>query len=74
MAEEIPAGKPDNNKNRAEGLTEDSSLYGVSIRGWLAVIMVSTICAMSFFKIDVVEPLYSSILLSLGFYYGQKNK
>lgn len=52
----------------------ESKVYGVSIRGWLAVILVSTVCIMSGLGIEVKEPLYSMVLLAIGFYYGQKTK
>lgn len=52
----------------------ESKLFGVSVRGWLAGILTLTVCMMSGFGIVVKEPLYSAFLLALGFYYGQKNK
>ena len=52
----------------------DSSLGGVSIRAWLAVILTLTVCLMSGLGIAVTEPLYSALLLTLGFFFGQKNE
>ena len=58
-----------------EQLPKDSSkLFGVSIRGWIVILMVITMCGMSIYGINIVEPLYSSILLGLGFYFGQSRK
>ena len=51
---------------------ERSQIAGVSIRGWLAVMLSATVCGMSASQITVVEPLYSAMLLALGFYFGQK--
>jgi len=53
---------------------DDSRPFGVSMRGWLALIIVLTVCGMSAFSVMVVEPLYSMALLALGFYFGQKTK
>lgn len=50
----------------------DSRVYNVSIRGWLAVMLTVTICAMSGFSIKVEEPLYSIATFAIGFYFGQK--
>jgi len=52
----------------------ESKVFGVSVRGWLAIILVVTTCAMSFVGRQVIEPLYSMVLLSIGYYYGQKGK
>ena len=57
-----------------EPIGDTSKIIGVSIRGWLVVIMVLTMCGMSVFMLEIKEPLYSSILLGLGFYFGQAKK
>ena len=61
---------------------KDSSVFGVSIRAWLAVVIVGTVCVISagnaasliFRKeeVTIAEPLYSMAVLALGFYFGQK--
>ena len=55
---------------------EELKLFGatVSARGWLALLMTGTVCGMSAMQITVEEPLYSALLLALGFYFGQKVK
>ena len=50
----------------------DSRPFGISMRGWLAVLLVVTICGMSAFGMPVLEPLYSMGFMALGFYFGQK--
>lgn len=50
----------------------ESQLFGISVRGWITVIMVSTVCAMAVMKIDVKEPLYSLVTMAVGFFLGQK--
>lgn len=51
-----------------------STMFGVSIRAWLAVMLVSTVCAMAVMSNPVDEPLYSLSIMSVGFYFGQKVK
>lgn len=65
MSEET--AKPETNGN-------ESNVLGISIRGWLASILVLTVCIMSAWKVEVTEPLYSMATLALGFYFGQKVK
>ncbi len=48
-----------------------SQLMSVSVRGWLTLITVLTVCFMEIFKIGVSEPLYSMSLIMVGFYFGQ---
>lgn len=52
----------------------ESQIFGVSIRGWLAVMMILTMCAMGFLGLEVKEPLKSSISFALGFYFAQSKK
>lgn len=53
---------------------DESKIYGVSIRAWITVMMVTTVCLMSAMKATIVEPLYSGFLMGLGFFLGQKSK
>lgn len=55
-------------------MNEESKIYGVSIRGWITICMVLTVCIMSGFKQAITEPLYTGFSMALGFYLGQKNK
>jgi len=50
----------------------DSQIVGISVRAWIAMTLVVTVCTMSFLRFEVMEPLYSALLLTLGFYFGQK--
>ena len=64
----------------------DSQVLGVSVRAWLAIMLTATVCIMNLvalwpslhglnqYVLKIEEPLYSGWLLSLGFYFGQKNK
>jgi hypothetical protein len=50
----------------------ESKVLGVSARGWIAVIIVTTVCILSGLSVEVKEPLYSLAVLSVGWYFGQK--
>lgn len=55
-------------------MTSDSTLFGVSIRAWLAVMLIGTVCGLVSVGKEIKEPLYSMATLALGFYFGQKGK
>ena len=57
----------------------ESRVIGVSVRGWIALLLTATVCAMNLIPqfgnaipVKIEEPLYSGWLLALGFYFGQK--
>ena len=50
----------------------DSKLLGVSVRAWIAIMTIATVCAMQAAGLKVEEPLYSLVLMVAGFYLGQK--
>lgn len=50
----------------------DSHFLRVSIRAWIALILVATVCYMALAALPVEEPLYSLATLAVGFYFGQK--
>ena len=52
---------------------EESQLAGVTIRGWLAVMLVGTVCLGHFLKIDVKEPMYTLVIMATSFYLGSKS-
>lgn len=54
--------------------TGESMFLGISVRGWLAAVIICTVCGMSFFNVKVQEPLYSLVLVVSAFYFGQKTK
>ena len=55
-------------------MNDESKTLGVSVRGWLAVCIVITVCSMSHLRLEVKEPLYSGFLIALGFYLGSKTQ
>jgi hypothetical protein len=52
----------------------DSKIANVSLRGWISVIVILTVCLMSGLQIEVKEPLYTLAGLIVGFYFGSNNK
>jgi len=54
-------------------MTTESRMFGVTIRGWIAVLIVLTVCAMSLMKIEVKEPLYTLVISAVSFYLGSRN-
>jgi hypothetical protein len=52
----------------------DSKVFNVSVRGWIAVFVVSTVCACAIMRICVTEPLYTLSVAIVSFYYGQNFK
>jgi hypothetical protein len=52
----------------------ESKVLGVSVRGWIASIIIVTVCAMSVMRIDIAEPLYGLAMAAMGWYFGQKEK
>lgn len=62
-------------------MTEDTQafkkrdrIFNTSTRGWIAVIVVVTICVMGLIKIEVKEPLYTIGIAAVSFYFGQNTK
>ncbi len=53
---------------------DHSTLFGVSLRGWIALIVVLTVCIMSFAMKEIKEPLYTLAGLIVGFYFGANPK
>jgi len=51
----------------------ESNVLGVSIRGWLAVVTVLTLCIMAYLGKKVDEPFYTIVISIVSFYFGQKS-
>ena len=52
---------------------KESSLFGITVRGWIAVIIVVTVCIMSLLRFDVKEPLYTLVISAVSFYLGSRS-
>jgi hypothetical protein len=64
----FPATDRENNNGQT------SHIYGVSLRGWLALILLVTVCIIQGAGRDIKEPLYSMAVMALSFYFGQNSK
>lgn len=51
-----------------------SSMFHVSVRGWLAIGLAGTVCYMQATGQTVDEPLYTLATVALGYYFGQKGQ
>ena len=54
--------------------SKESMILGVSARGWLAFIVIMTVCIMSACGVTVDEPLNAMVHIMVGFYFGQKGQ
>lgn len=60
---------------RSEGpksANAESQAFGISIRGWVTLLVLGTMCIMSVLGKPVDEPLRSATIAALAFYFGQK--
>ena len=57
-----------------DALNGDSHFVKISVRAWISIILVLTVCVMAVLARKVDEPLYSLATLAVGFYFGQKVK
>lgn len=53
---------------------DDSRIWGVSLRGWITLLLVTTVCIMALSTIEVKEPLYTMAVAAVSFYFGQKTQ
>ena len=51
---------------------DNSQILGVSLRGWIALIIVLTVCLMSGLGVEIAEPLYTLSGMVLAFYFGHQ--
>ena len=57
---------------RAKQHAGESGFLGLSIRAWLALILVVSFCALCFLRPGLEEKLYLLVAVAIGFYYGSK--
>ena len=50
-----------------------SSMLGISVRGWIAIEVTTTLCVLCIVTKDV-QQMKDVTLLALGYYFGQKNQ
>lgn len=49
----------------------DSNIAGVSVRAWVTMFIVITVCTMSWASHVIEEPLYTLATIVVGFYFGR---
>lgn len=52
----------------------ESKILGVSMRGWLACILVTTVCVLAFGFPEMRKAAENMALIAVGFYFGQKGQ
>jgi hypothetical protein len=52
----------------------ESKAFNVSLRGWVCLLVVATICYMSIAQIEIKEPLYTLGGMVIGYYFAQSKK
>lgn len=50
-----------------------SSFLGVSIRAWVVLMVVVTMCIMAYRQVKIEEPFYSVIIMVVSFYFGKES-
>jgi len=53
---------------------KESKAFGISLRGWLALLLTITVCFMSAFGVKIIEPLYTMAVMALSFYFGKMSQ
>ena len=53
---------------------DESKIFGISIRGFITLLIVITVCVMSVTQLDIKEPLYTLAGLTIGYYFGHSVK
>lgn len=55
-----------------ETIKQQDAAMQISVRAWIALILVVAVCYMAAFSRTVEEPLYSLAVMAVGFYFGQQ--
>lgn len=55
-------------------MNDESKIFGVSVRAFIAILVTMTICTMALMALKVTEPFYSISLFVIGFFFGQKTQ
>jgi hypothetical protein len=53
-------------------ISESSTIFGVSLRGIITIMVIGTVCIMSVMKNDIKEPLYTLAGMVVAFYFGHQ--
>lgn len=60
--------------NSTQAQKDHSHIFNVSLRGWITLIIVTTVCVMSVRLIEVKEPLYTLVGMVIGYYFAQNKQ
>lgn len=60
------------NGHESDAAPRESFLFGVSGRGWLAGIVVITMCIMAATGVEITEPFKSFVLVAMGWAFGSR--
>lgn len=83
---ESETGQTESITRAVQAIEKDSAIWGVSVRAWLVVMLVSTLCLVTLMNpvlsylitgdivIEIKEPFYSAVTISLGYFFGQSGK
>ncbi len=52
-------------------VADTSTLLGVSVRGWMAMMITATICYLGIREMEIKDPIYSLGLVAFGAYLGK---
>ena len=52
----------------------ESQIASVSVRAWICLLVIGTVCVMGLKMMKVEEPLYTLSIVIIGFYFGQNSK
>ena len=50
---------------------DSSRIFNVSLRGWITLLVTSTVCVMSVYDVPVKEPMYTLVGMVVGYYFAQ---
>ena len=53
-------------------MNDESKIFGVSVRAFIAIVVVFTLCAMTCLQFKIIEPFYTVCTFVIGFFFGQK--
>jgi uncharacterized membrane protein len=53
-------------------MQDESKIFGISVRAFISIIIVFTLCSMTIWEMKIVEPFYTICTFVIGFFFGQK--
>ncbi len=53
-------------------MNDESMIFGMTVRGFIVMMITMTLCTMTLGQMKIIEPFYSICVFVIGFYFGQK--